>query len=143
MLDRRCIVPQVGVEADLKNNYLARLSDVFALRHVKVVCASPHDDVAAESMSAPLWLGASELPLGSAGSTRPTQVAEAPACAAALRRALADAAQDQRLNHNGALLHKRLSSTRSRSLLGSGMCEDRDMEPTLEALDRILTPLVR
>ena len=123
----------MGVEADLKNNYLARLSDVFALRHVKVVCTSPDDDVAAESISAPLWLLASDLPLRSAGSAWPTQVAEAPACAAALRRALADAVLDQRLNYNRALLHKRLSSTRSPSLLSSGMCDDRhmDMAPSL------------
>ena len=52
----KIIFVQVGVAADLKNNYLARLSDVFHLHHVKVVCESSEDNVAAESISDPLWL---------------------------------------------------------------------------------------
>jgi len=85
---------QVGVERDLENNYLARLSDVFGLRHIKVVCDSSKDNVAAESASAPLWHQWSNLSSKEADEVRPTRVAEVPACAVALRRALADAVNE-------------------------------------------------
>lgn len=79
----------------MKNNYLARLSDVFGLRHVKVICASSEDNVAAESSTAPLWRQWANSSSDLGDRVRPTQTAEAPACAVALRRALDNVTNEQ------------------------------------------------
>jgi len=41
----RANVDQVGVAADLEQNYLARICQLFGLRHVQVTCATAGDDV--------------------------------------------------------------------------------------------------
>ena len=124
---------QVGVAADLKNNYLARLSDVFHLHHVKVVCESSEDNVAAESISDPLWLRG--------GKARIKLTTPAPPCAKELRQALADAIQEQGLHFSRRdLLHKQLSHARNRASLLSN-CEKPARE-TLVELDRLLAPLL-
>lgn len=92
----------MGSEADLANNYMARISSVFGLRHIKVICSTSNDDVSAGSSFFQDDAGALDL----VGSS------QAPDCAIQLRRAVLGAVQDHGLG--GSLEERRRMFLRRR-----------------------------
>ena len=81
-------VIEVGTAEDLKHDYLARITALFGLRHVKVVCTSPDEDV---SFVVPPPPDEEETAMMASSKTKTKTSGGGGGCAGELERAIASA----------------------------------------------------